>query len=427
MPGQYLDRFFDDLEAKVAQYAAADRKVNRIGTIDREVRQGADWDRVLSGSLSTDRAFVAIWTPLYFTRENCGKELYAFVLRSRSIGIDVNGALTDVENVIPIRWLAEEAYCANTQKDSLIPPILRRINDTPAADPGDPDQIAAIQRYRKKGMERCVLTEPYYQDLLNLFALRIRDLIELPEATDISFATVCDAFAHDWRQHFATKGRTPVASASLPGAPVEQVQPRALASVVAFYITNRAFTPDPNTVSFADQLIAEMLPGKTGSADPLLTALLTDVRTAGFAEGLTVFHAAANTVGPTSAGQLLDRLTALSKARVLATLIIDPDIWPGTNADPWATQIEQIIRSSDWVGPVLLPSFGANDVKLEELVASRGLPPRLVALPQASEARIGMLRHTFVDARGRVLRASTHHASDAESLPLLKGVGGERI
>lgn len=421
MRGNYLDRFFDDLEARLAQYAAVDRKTKRIGTIDREVLQGTDWDKALSVHLSTDRCFVAILTPLYFKRENCGKELFAFVLRSRNLGINSNGALTDVENVLPIRWLPEEVYYANTQKNLLIPPLLRLINDTPADDRSDPERTQAIQRYCKKGMERCVSVEPHYEELLQLFVLRIRDMAELPAASGISFATVLDAFTYDWRHHFATAGTTVVVAPP----PAEQVAPRALASVVAFYVTKRTFTPDPKPVGFADQLIAEPLPGGPAAADPVFDALLADVRAAGVAERLTVFHAAANPVVPTSPDPLLAHLASLSESRVLTALVVEPTVWPGTAADAEADAVEQIIRSSKWTGLVLLPSLDTAAINVDKLVTERGLPRRIVALPQVSEERITELRRAFVDARGRVLRETTAQASDAERLPVLKGVGAE--
>src|SRR5687767_828315 len=65
MPGKYLDKFFEDLVAKVAQYAGVDLQLDTVGTIDREVLQGADWDRELSVRLGTDKVFIAILTPLY--------------------------------------------------------------------------------------------------------------------------------------------------------------------------------------------------------------------------------------------------------------------------------------------------------------------------------------------------------------------------
>ncbi len=103
-----------------------------------------------------------------------------FLLRNSGLGIDGNGALTGARNLILIRWLPENAYSANTSKDSLIPPILRLIEDTPADDGRDPERSESIDRYRKKGMESCVNKEPYYSELLNLLVASIRDMPRLP-------------------------------------------------------------------------------------------------------------------------------------------------------------------------------------------------------------------------------------------------------
>src|ERR1700686_587985 len=132
MRGNYIDKFFEDLEGKLAQLAAVDRARETVGTIDRKVLQGADWDKFLSEPLSRNKAFVLVMTPTYFTRENCGKEFYSFVLRSPTAGIDSNAALTGEANVVPIRWLPQQAYHTNTATDSVIPPILRLLNDRPA-------------------------------------------------------------------------------------------------------------------------------------------------------------------------------------------------------------------------------------------------------------------------------------------------------
>jgi len=420
-PGRYLRCFFDDLESKLAQWAGVSLKERRLGTIDARVRHGEDWDADLIRGLRSDSTFVAILTPLYINRPNCRKELAVFLLRSPDLGIDGNGALMGARNVMLIRWLPENAYTANTSKDSLIPPILRRIEDTPADDGGDSERTQAIERYHKKGMEKCIKVEPYYGELLDLFVVSIRDMLPLPPGTEVSFATAYDAFKFNWAGHFG-RVSPPAAPPSTPAAPA--VAPRALASIVAFYVTRRSFTPDPNAVGFADSLIAETLSGTAPSADPEFDALLADVRAAGVAEGLTVFHAADKPIVPASPEQLLARLTSLSQSRVLTALVVEPTVWPGT--DGGATAIEQIIRSPTWTGPVLLPAIHAPPINVDELVAARGLPPRLVALPHASEARVATLRRAFVDARGRVLRTSTDHELDAEHVPVLKGVGAGR-
>jgi hypothetical protein len=425
-PGKYLRSFFDDLEIKLAQWSAVSLAEQRLGTFDARVPQGENWDANLSRGLSNDSCLVAILTPLYFNRPNCGKELAVFLFRCPGLSIDTNGALTGVRNIMLIRWLPENAYAANTGKDTLIPPILRLIEDTPADDGQDEERTKAIERYRKKGMEKCVKVEPHYGELLDLFVARIRGLAELPPAVNVSFATAEDAFKYDWVNHFNSAGAAIVpqpASASTAAL----VAPRPLASVVVFYITRRTFTPDRNGVYFADQLIAEPLPGVPAATDPALAALLADVREAGVAEGFTVFHAAADPVVPANAETLIARLASLSESFVMTALVIDPNVWPGASASAsGADAVGQIVRSSMWTGAVLLPSLDAESIDVGKLVKTLDLPPRLVALPRSSEDRLVMLRQSFVDTRGRLLRTTCADSATAmESLPLLRGVGAE--
>lgn len=426
-PGRYLRSFFDDLEIKLAQWSGINLADQRLGTFDARVPQGENWDEKLSRGLGNDSCLVAILTPLYFNRPNCGKELAVFLFRSPGLAVDTQGALTGVRNVIPLRWLPENAYAANTGRDSLIPPILRLIEDTPADDEReDEERTKAIERYRKKGMEKCVKVEPHYGELLDLFVARIRGLAELPPAVNVSFATAHDAFNYDWVSHFTSAGAT-IAPPTAHAPTDAPVAPRPLASVVVFYVTRRTFTPDTNAVYFADQLIAEPLPGVPAATDPALAALLADVREAGVAEGFTVFHAAADPAVPARAETLIARLSYLSESFVLTALVIDPSVWPGTSALETGTDaVEQVIRSSRWTGPVLLPPLDTNAVDVGRLVKTLDLPPRLVALPRASEERVAALRQSFVDTRGRLLRATgTDGVPATESLPLLRGVGAE--
>lgn len=425
-PGRYLRRFFRDLEIKLAQWAGVDLDAVKLGTIDTRIEHGADWDEDLSRGLRKNRTFLAIYTPLYFKRENCGKELAVFLQRSPDLEIDENGALTGINNVMAIRWLPEQAYRANTTKDMLIPPILRRVNDTPA-DPGqDEDITQAIRRYRKKGMEKCVHSPQYYEELIDLFVNRIKSMPDLPEGKETSFATAPDAFNHDWSKHLSSVKSQEADTRSLTH---EAIAPRALASIVAFYITDTdrpLLGSDPNPVEFAASLIAEKMPDATPSADPDFDELLADVRSAANNEGLDVFHAVDDPVVPISPEGLIDRLSSLTDARVITCLVIDPTVWPGTTGKPETNAIDQIIRSSRWTGPVLLPEKAFLAVNLEEVADSRNLPPRLVNLPKASEERVALLRRFFVETRGILLRASTGGASDAEMLPILGGIGAER-
>jgi hypothetical protein len=63
MPGRYLEKFFEHLEKKVAQYAGVDLNVKRLGTIDRRIPHGEDWDEELSNGISGNKAFILILTP----------------------------------------------------------------------------------------------------------------------------------------------------------------------------------------------------------------------------------------------------------------------------------------------------------------------------------------------------------------------------
>jgi hypothetical protein len=172
-------------------------------------------------------------------------------------------------------------------------------------------------------------------------------------------------------------------------------------------------------------MIAEPLPGDSTSIDPRLAALLADVRTAGVAEALTVFHGATDPILPASPDDLVKRLEPLSSKGIVTTLIIDPEIWPGLGGARDAT-VEQVLRSPDWTGPALFPAVDARVADLEKLVAARGLRRQVAVLPQPSEERVAKLRSAFVAARGGALRASVKPAPGAERVPLPSGVGRER-
>jgi hypothetical protein len=112
-----MDTFFEDLQDRLHQFInerdgkpQEDDKPEELGTIDRSVQQGADWDDNLGGKLATDNAFVAVFTPKYLQRPNCGKEVYGFLLRVKDLNIDTDGALTGIKNIVPIRWLPRVAY-----------------------------------------------------------------------------------------------------------------------------------------------------------------------------------------------------------------------------------------------------------------------------------------------------------------------------
>lgn len=70
-------RFYKQLELRLLDLARLEN--GKLGTVDwREVDQAKDWDVELSRGLSENRAFLAVITPTYFQRANCGKDLWLF-------------------------------------------------------------------------------------------------------------------------------------------------------------------------------------------------------------------------------------------------------------------------------------------------------------------------------------------------------------
>jgi hypothetical protein len=409
MPGNFLTKFFKDLELRLR--AAGGFADVELGVIDKRIEHGKDWDTELSTGLTKSRAFIAIFTPLYFTRENCGKELGEFLLRNPNLALDAQGSLANVENVLPVRWYRENFYKRNAGKSSIIPAFLSRIEDTPSGDVDeDEERTAAINRYRTKGMESCVDNQPHYRELLDLFVERILSMQDLPPPpAPVSFATARDAFSLDWAQRLGAQGPGAVPAPAAPAMTSEApAVPRPIADAVAFYVTNRAYAVDPDPIAYAEQLLEEPIPGTPAQTDAALAELISDLRKAGEFESFTVFNV---TSAP---ARLLQDLSGLSASRVPLLLILDTSVWD-------TPILDEIIRSQGWTGLVLLAAFDGNIPDADALMKARGLPPRIFSLPSESRERIPALCRALVEARGRAMRAGTEQAPGAQPMPYITG------
>jgi hypothetical protein len=414
-PGHYLLKFYTDLELHLAQLAGHNLDERDLGTIDRRIPHGADWDEKLSNDLAQARAFVAVETPFYYTRPNCGKELGAFLLRSPELGIDAEGKLTKVQNILRIRWLPENAYGQPTAPQARVPVILHRIEDVPADDMRDRQRRQAIDRYKRKGMGRCV-DSALYPELIWLLASSLYEMADLAPAPAMGFAAAPDAFQFDWQAYLNAPPPLPPAAAAMPP---QTGSPAGLASAVVFHITPRPFASAPVPEGFADRLVALPAEGADTTADPRFLALLTDLGSAGEKTGMTIYNAACEPPVPTDPSRLLAQLQQLSRRGVPALLFVDPAIWPGTTAAmPWI--LHQILTSPDWSGIVVLADLDAPDQATAARTGPPGLP-NLLTLPAQPEARIDLLQQALVDARGRAFRAVSDRAATAASVPLLTG------
>jgi hypothetical protein len=416
-PQGYLSKFFKDLQFKVASRRALDLKKTKVGTIDVRVEQGQDWDADLSSALASNKVLVAVYTPTYFSRPNCGKEFGVFLRRHPTLGLDTNDAISGATNVLPIRWLPEDYY------DASVPPsFLEHISDRPSTKTDDPPRKRAISRYVTKGMKRCVNVRPHYDELLDAFSKSIVDMVPLPAASNVSFATAADAFAAGWIDQLKSEGLT-VASAPPPAPPQPRTDPGALKALVVYYVTSRPFVPQQNTLGFSDEFLPGDGLGTTQTLDPDIQALVEDVWQAGNKETGRVFQHLRNPGALDTPEPLREHLIDLAAGHRLTVLVVDPAVLNSSPAE--ADAVENIVRSHDWSGLTLVPSFDVG-FDVDNLVRKRQLGEQVVVLPAGRAERISVVQLALVGLRGRVLRTSTDQAPGAEPVPIPRGVGADR-
>lgn len=409
----YLNRFFEDLENTVAQWSGHSLQDGPLGTIDQRFPVSEDWATALAEALSHGSAFVMAESPVYYSREDCGKELRAFLRRSAELGIDAKGALTGAKNVIRVRWMPEAAYSLPPHNG--IPAILGRIQYVPPQLPDDEDRKEAIKRYVKKGMKGCVDQQPYYTELLDAFAEAIvRSAGTLPPGEAVAFEAEDNAFEFDWCSHFDS----PPQDVPLDVDTGEVREPEGLRSVVAFHVTQRPFAAAPDAITFADVLIAEN-PGRP-SAHPVLANLLAELRNAALEENLLLFNAAPAPPLPFDVQRLAGQLRALMDRGVSTLMVIDSQWLLAQPAGVAAALLRQVLDAvPDWSGAVVIADDAASGA--ETLVPAGGPfgVPGASVLPSGPAQRALDLRRILVETRGRAMRSLASKAADPSTIPLL--------
>jgi hypothetical protein len=396
---RYMERFITDLEQALAAVVGADLKRGPLATFDRLIGPGEDWDKELSEALETNRALVAMLSPSYCTRANCGKELGVFVKRHPGRTVDEGGRLAGLTNILLLRWLGKRAYQVNGIDDAVIPKWLGRVSHDLRIDPTDPDSRKAAEKYDRAGLRACINPgTDYYQALLDELAYTIRDLPELgPADFDVNFASADDAFTIDWA---ALDGGAAPAAAD----PGYLAPPKAINGLAAFYLSGVALAGVADGIGFADRLVAEPEPG-----------LLTRVGRAAVIEGMEVYHCAPAS-GPVDPARLVGQLSALEASQVVVALFVDAALL-GATLDP--AVLDSLATDAGWRGPLVLWHSGDGDAgPIAAGLAARADTRRIVALPRG-EAAVAELRRLFVEARGRTLRSAQDPGPPSSPLPLI--------
>lgn len=407
-----MREFYDGLARRVARAAYPPRAPDDVSTLDILTKFGDDWQTHLGNALAASNVLIAVISPPYFSRPDCGREFGGFILRSPNLGIDAQGQLTGVNNVFLIRWMESGFYNRPDQKDGRIPSFIRRINDAlpaPANANADPELAEAVRNYRQFGMELCV-DKPYYKRLLNALVLAIVNATPLQPAAPQNWDDLIDAFRHDWGAHFN----------AAQAQPPELVPVEPLTSAVIVYVTGRSFQISPASAQFAARLIAAPVPDGTGT-DPELGSLILDMQAAASPEILQALACVGEPVIPAVAAPMIELLADLSLRRVLPLLVIDA----GTLIGQALPVLREIVDSEVWTGPVLIPTFPGTPADADQFLDSRQRP--VYMLPGARDARRTIVTSILLNLRRQVTAAARlEQPVSGDPMPLLRGPGDSR-
>jgi len=158
-----VKKFFDRLCARLSDLRPT---VADVGFMDTDgIPAGADWKETLGGKLAAAPILVPLFSPRYFTREECGREIQAFLERLRLFK-QKNPSVATPLCIIPVVWEWENLT---------IHPALRGIHH---GNPNYPQKYTA----RKSGL---------------------RSLADLAKNRD-DFKTFCDALGSSINQALNT-------------------------------------------------------------------------------------------------------------------------------------------------------------------------------------------------------------------------------
>jgi hypothetical protein len=102
----YLSRFFEELRDAIRRQQglkASDPIAFRDQT---NIEVGQQWPVALTHSLRTSKTLVCVYSPTYFNREYCGKEVQVFLTRQKKHG---TGLAT---GILPVIWQKPERVAA---------------------------------------------------------------------------------------------------------------------------------------------------------------------------------------------------------------------------------------------------------------------------------------------------------------------------
>ena len=159
----YLERFYKDLRRETRSLVGCALK--DAGYMDRrDIEVGADWAGELIDVLSTCNVMVAVYSPTYFNRPNCGKEWAVMAQRIERSRRELGG---DLPNLVPVNWVSVPEIPEQAMKPQWW--------DARFGSEYEQEGLRWIaKRMNKDELER------RYEDIVTVLATRIRDLVIAP-------------------------------------------------------------------------------------------------------------------------------------------------------------------------------------------------------------------------------------------------------
>jgi hypothetical protein len=191
----YVVQLFEDLRKRVASIEGMainrddperDKKLDSVGFRDvTGVRLGKDWKEAIGKAIQHNAVLVCLYSPNFFsqleTKQFCGKEVTAFLLRNREVHYikapprgNEELELRGWRNIVPIFW--ERPSIMKGRQPSLPPFVLNAIQWTPHLKrPEDSSLLACYQDLGLRAISR-------------RYRIKYRELVDLVAETIVEFA-----------------------------------------------------------------------------------------------------------------------------------------------------------------------------------------------------------------------------------------------
>lgn len=193
--GAHIDKFFEDLETEIRSQEGTLGFSEEVGFRDkRNIDVGQQWPSELADALRSCKTIVCLYSPTYFNRPYCGKEVQAFLNRHRA-----HRTTGSPSPILPVIW----------RKPERVPGSVSAIQY---------DTLDLPKSYREHGLRRLMSLRKHtddYKVFVEKFAAKVRSASKIGLASgdpNLDIAQVGNAF-----EETAIVGQEPAISASGPG------------------------------------------------------------------------------------------------------------------------------------------------------------------------------------------------------------------